>query len=108
MRADSDRESDERWSSFDIEQQRVPSNAVGKEERKEGNGSPGEFMSLDGDASMGDEDDKSDRDLRVDDIAMSPIPFDHEDPATLMELPANILTMPISPCGPHDDPAGST
>jgi hypothetical protein len=62
----------------------------------------------DGDTSMADDDDdNSARGLRVEDIAMSPIPFDHEDPATLMELPENILTMPISPCGPHDDPASS-
>lgn len=68
-----------------------------------------------GDATMtdgyndddGDDDDNSGRGLQVDDIAMSPIPFDHEDPATLMELPDNILTMPISPCGPHDDPVTS-
>lgn len=43
---------------------------------------------------------------KVDEIAMSPIPFDREDPTTLMELPDNILTLPISPCGPNDDPWG--
>jgi hypothetical protein len=42
-------------------------------------------------------------DSAMDDISMSPIPFDHEDPTTLMELPENILKIPISPCGPHDD-----
>lgn len=37
------------------------------------------------------------------DIPMSPLPLDHrEDPTTLMELPENILSLPISPCGPHD------
>jgi hypothetical protein len=42
----------------------------------------------------------------MEDIAMSPIPFDHrEDPVTLMELPEDIMTLPISPCGPNDDPA---
>lgn len=41
---------------------------------------------------------------KVDEIAMSPIPMDREDPATLMELPENIMSLPISPCGPHDDP----
>jgi hypothetical protein len=44
----------------------------------------------------------------MDDIAMSPIPFDREDredPTTLMELPENLLSLPISPCGPHDDPS---
>jgi hypothetical protein len=42
-----------------------------------------------------------------DGITMSPIPFDREgreDPITLMELPENLLSLPISPCGPHDDP----
>lgn len=43
--------------------------------------------------------------LAVEDIAMSPIPFEGEDPSTLMELPENILTLPISPCGPNDSPA---
>ena len=33
---------------------------------------------------------------------VSPLPFDHEDPASLMELPDNILSLPISPCGPND------
>ena len=46
----------------------------------------------------------------VDDIAMWPSPFPlfdregREDPTTLMELPENLLSLPISPCGPHDDP----
>lgn len=39
----------------------------------------------------------------VDDIAMSPLPFDQEDPTTLMDLPEDIMTLPISPCGPHDE-----
>jgi len=39
----------------------------------------------------------------LDDDLVSPLPFDHhEDPTSLMELPANILSLPISPCGPHD------
>lgn len=34
---------------------------------------------------------------------LSPLPFDsHEDPNSLMELPENILSLPISPCGPND------
>ncbi len=34
---------------------------------------------------------------------LSPLPFDqHEDPSSLMELPENILSLPISPCGPND------
>lgn len=49
--------------------------------------------------------DGTESDPAVDDIAMSPIPFDREDPATLMELPEDIMTLPISPCGPNDDPA---
>lgn len=39
---------------------------------------------------------------RIEDIAMSPISMDREDPGSLMELPENLLTLPISPCGPHD------
>ena len=34
---------------------------------------------------------------------LSPLPFDqHEDPSSLMELPENILSLPISSCGPND------
>jgi len=44
---------------------------------------------------------------KVEDIAMSPIPRDREDPSTLMELPEDIMTLPISPCGPNDDPLAS-
>ena len=39
----------------------------------------------------------------VDDIAMSPLPYDREDPVTLMDLPDDLMTLPISPCGPHDE-----
>lgn len=39
---------------------------------------------------------------RIEDIAMSPISMDRDDPGSLMELPDNLLTLPISPCGPHD------
>ena len=49
--------------------------------------------------------DETETPAAVDDIPMSPIPFDREDPTTLMELPENLLTLPISPCGPHDEPA---
>lgn len=36
-------------------------------------------------------------------LSVSPLPFDHhEDPSSLMELPENLLTLPISPCGPND------
>lgn len=43
----------------------------------------------------------------IEDIEMSPISqVDHEDPTTLMELPENLMALPISPCGPHDhDPS---
>jgi hypothetical protein len=42
---------------------------------------------------------------QVEDIEMSPISqADHEDPTTLMELPENLMSLPISPCGPHDYP----
>lgn len=55
----------------------------------------------------GGEDDHSTEAQAVDDIAMSPISYDREDPMTLMDLPDDILALPISPCGPHDDPAGA-
>lgn len=44
----------------------------------------------------------TDAPTRIEDIAMSPISMDREDPGSLMELPDNLLTLPISPCGPHD------
>ena len=41
----------------------------------------------------------------VEDIEMSPMSQAyHEDPSTLMELPENLMSLPISPCGPHDYP----
>ncbi|CAJ1958010.1 unnamed protein product [Cylindrotheca closterium] len=39
---------------------------------------------------------------RDDDIVMSPV---RENPKSLMEVPENILTLPISPFGPNDDPS---
>lgn len=37
------------------------------------------------------------------DGSVSPLPFDHhEDPSSLMDLPDDILSLPISPCGPND------
>lgn len=53
------------------------------------------------------EDDQSEGAQAVDDIAMSPIPYDREDPMTLLDLPDDLLALPISACGPHDDPAMS-
>jgi hypothetical protein len=49
-----------------------------------------------------DDDDPAAENNSVDDIQMSPIPFDREDPTTLMELPENLMMIPISPCGPKD------
>ena len=43
------------------------------------------------------------KDPADDDYSLSPLPFEREDPSTLMELPDDILHMPISSCGPHDD-----
>lgn len=37
----------------------------------------------------------------IDSVVMSPV---RENPKTLMEVPENILTLPISPFGPNDDP----
>ena len=37
----------------------------------------------------------------TEDMTMSPV---RENPKTLMEVPENILTLPISPFGPNDDP----
>jgi hypothetical protein len=50
----------------------------------------------------------TDAPTKVDEIAMSPIPMGREDPTTLMELPDNLLSLPISPCGPNDDPWGGS
>jgi hypothetical protein len=43
-----------------------------------------------------------------DDLSMSPLPYEddndeYEDPTTLLELPENLLKLPISPVGPQDD-----
>ena len=50
------------------------------------------------------DDDQSEEVQDVDDIPMSPIPYDREDPMTLMELPDDLLNLPLSSCGPHDNP----
>jgi hypothetical protein len=77
-----------------IETEDSPPKAKKEEESR---ASPGMFS--EGDVSVdGTEGDEP----PVDDIAMSPIPFDQEDPTTLMELPENLLSLPISPCGPND------
>jgi len=45
-----------------------------------------------------------------DDMSVSPLPFegqrvnyDEEDPNSLLEVPENIMTLPISPCSPNDE-----
>ena len=43
-----------------------------------------------------------------DDITMFPLPYDdeydeYENPTTLLELPENLLKLPISPVGPQSD-----
>jgi len=80
---------------------------VKKEGKSEYRASPGEFLSKEYEVkpAVKGEDDQSEEAQAVDDIAMSPIPFDREDPVSLMDLPDDILALPISPCGPHDVPA---
>jgi hypothetical protein len=74
-------------------------------EQEENRTSPGIFdqEELQYEASSSDGDNPA-----LDDVSMSPIPFErHEErmgPSTLMALPENILTIPISPLGPHDVP----
>jgi hypothetical protein len=73
--------------------------------------SPGLILSVDDDGNVeampqGEGDDaKSDQQEHndVEDIQMSPLAYD-EDPISLMDLPENLLSLPISPCGPNDDP----
>lgn len=71
--------------------------------------SPGGFLTIHENEKQGmeleDDESESDEAQAVDDIDMSPICYDREDPVTLMDLPDDILALPISPCGPHDDPA---
>lgn len=44
------------------------------------------------------------KDQSSDDYSLSPLPFEErEDPSSLMELPDDILHLPISSCGPQDD-----
>jgi len=81
--------------------------AVNKDkDQNEYRASPGTFIPVKGDkmdGTMGE--DNNSEGQQVDDISMSPLPYDHEDPVTLLDLPDDILTLPISSCGPHDDPA---
>jgi len=86
-------------------------NGTKKKDKSESRASPGDFLPLKKGASEANQeavegdDDQSEEAQAVDDIAMSPISYDREDPVTLMDLPDDILALPISPCGPHDDPA---
>ncbi|KAG7367074.1 hypothetical protein IV203_029744 [Nitzschia inconspicua] len=68
--------------------------------------SPGLFLSIDDDGNVEamPRVDYDDENQYVEDIAMSPLAYDREDPITLMDLPDNLLSLPISPCGPNDDP----
>eukprot|EP00536_Pseudo-nitzschia_multiseries_P011471 jgi/Psemu1/259855/estExt_Genewise1Plus.C_3920021 len=89
---------------------------VNKEDQIESRASPGDFLPIKKENDLQDtndmmdegQDDQSEEAQAVDEIAMSPIPYDREDPVTLLDLPDDILALPISPCGgPHDgdDPA---
>jgi hypothetical protein len=93
-------------------QQRDSSEEDEKMDSTELRASPCFFLSIDEngnvEASMSqDDDDNKSEPEQVGDIAMSPLPYDHEDPVSLMDLPANLLCLPISPCGPNDDPLES-
>jgi hypothetical protein len=39
----------------------------------------------------------------ADDVSVSPLPFDQEEPTSFLDLPDNLLQLPISPCGPQDN-----
>jgi len=77
-----------------------------KNDNCEPRASPGGFLK-EHEEGVKDDDEHSEEAQAVDDIAMSPIPYDREDPMTLMDLPDDLLALPISACGPHDDPAAS-
>ena len=98
-------------------QQRDSSEEDDKRDSTELRASPGLYISVDAngnvEASMSQDDDeikvemhdlKEEAQHAVADIPMSPLPYDQEDPGSLMDLPANLLCMPISACGPNDDP----
>jgi hypothetical protein len=80
------------------------------EDLSEMRASPGLLLSVDEDGNVeampqGDDDKSEDLEHNdVEDIQMSPIAYDREDPISLMDLPENLLSLPISPCGPNDDP----
>lgn len=80
---------------------------IGKNDNCETRASPGGFLMRGNEEGVVVklEDDQSEEAQAVDDIAMSPIPYDREDPMSLMDLPDDLLALPISACGPHDDPS---
>lgn len=94
-------------------QEEIERSCVGDKMEKSSNcesrASPVGFMvnGHEGHETAKEEDDQSEEAQAVDDIAMSPISYDREDPMTLMDLPDDLLNLPISACGPHDDPAAS-
>eukprot|EP00339_Tiarina_fusa_P013233 CAMPEP_0117068934 /NCGR_PEP_ID=MMETSP0472-20121206/48319_1 /TAXON_ID=693140 ORGANISM="Tiarina fusus, Strain LIS" /NCGR_SAMPLE_ID=MMETSP0472 /ASSEMBLY_ACC=CAM_ASM_000603 /LENGTH=706 /DNA_ID=CAMNT_0004791209 /DNA_START=33 /DNA_END=2153 /DNA_ORIENTATION=+ len=73
-----------------------------KQERRTDEARPKDDEMYPYNATKDDDDPAADDNNSVDDIQMSPIPLDREDPSTLMELPENIMILPISPCGPKD------
>ena len=93
------------------EMEREGSTGVGikQEDKTEPRASPGGFSAISEIAAKQEtkeKDDNSEEAQAVDDISMSPIAYDdREDPVTLMDLPDDILALPISALGPHDDPA---
>ena len=97
-RSSPDQEEIERESSGD---------GSNNEDTNESRASPGNFLPKNEDLKqiLKGDDDQSDDAQAVDDIGVSPIFFDREDPVTLMDLPDDILALPIESCGPHDDPA---
>jgi hypothetical protein len=93
----------------EFQQERESSEAgVPKDDQSEARASPGLLLSVDENGNveaMRTDDDESMDHQPMEDIQMSPIPFDREDPVSLMDLPENLLSLPISPCGPNDEPA---
>lgn len=81
---------------------------IKEEDKTEPRASPGGFSPISETKAREEtkeKDDHSEEAQAVDDISMSPIAYDREDPVTLMDLPDDILALPISALGPHDDSA---
>jgi hypothetical protein len=96
----------------ELQQRDSSENEFKLEDLSEMRASPGLLLSVDEDGNVeampqNDDDDAKSEDQEhndVEDIQMSPIAYDREDPISLMDLPENLLSLPISPCGPNDDP----